>query len=217
VIHYFLHGIIKIGQYIRSLIISGLIAILPIALTLVAIRFIVSIVSKCVAPLNCFVKTTPLINIPHAEIFIGIGILIILGLIYKLLIVRSLFKAIDNVLSTVPLIKTLHTGIRQLVNALSAQDGFTFKHVILVEFPRTGIYSLGFVMSEFPHQIAPTSLENKNRFFSVYIPTTPNPTTGFFIVCPEDQFKVVDLTKQEAMALIVSGGILQPERFTFRE
>jgi uncharacterized membrane protein len=103
------------------------------------------------------------------------------------------------------------------VNALSAQDGFTFKHVVLVEFPRVGIYSLGFVMSEFPEQISPKSIDKKKRFFSVYIPTTPNPTTGFFVICPEDQFKIVDLTKQEAMALIVSGGILQPERFTFIE
>jgi uncharacterized membrane protein len=205
---------LKIGNYIRSLVINGLIAILPITLTLMIIGFAARIINRFVAPLQCFVKSTPLNNIPYAEIIVAVCALLLLGLIYKLLIVRSLFKAIDNFLSTVPLIRTLHMGIRQLVNALSAQDGFTFKHVILVEFPRSGIYSLGFVMSEFPPQVSP---ENTTRFFSIYIPTTPNPTTGFFIVCPENQFKVVDLTKQEAMALIVSGGILQPERFTFSE
>lgn len=210
--HTFVQFFLKVGNGIKSLIINGLIAILPITLTFMVIGFIGRVVNKFIAPLQCLVKTTPLNNIPYAEIIIIIAALLLLGLIYKLLIVRSLFKAIDTVLSSVPLIRTLHTGIRQLVGALSSQSGFTFKQVILVEFPRAGIYSLGFVMSEFPEQISP---EKNKRFFSIYIPTTPNPTTGFFIVSPEDQFKVVDLTRQEAMALIVSGGILQPERFTF--
>jgi uncharacterized membrane protein len=100
------------------------------------------------------------------------------------------------------------------VHALSAQDGFTFKHVVLVEFPRKGVYSLGFVMSKFPDHLSPQSTI---PLYSIYIPTTPNPTTGFFILSPQHEFTIVDLTRQEAMTLIVSGGILQPERFATKE
>ncbi len=209
-IQMFLTTVRRVGVYFRSLFINGIITILPITLTLMVVSFIIRLINKFFAPIRSCIQTTPLHTIPYSEFVIIFGIIIVLGLVYKFFIIKSFFSAIDRLLSTVPFIRTVHTGIRQLVNSLTAQDGFSFKHVVLVEFPRHGVYSLGFVMSEFPSHI---SQELDQKLFSVYIPTTPNPTTGFLIVCPDNQFKIIDLTRQEAMALIVSGGILQPERF----
>lgn len=201
----------KGGLYLRALFINGIITILPITITIVLITFAIRVINRFFAPVRCFVHMTPLSTIPYAEFIIIFGIILALGLFYRLFIVKSFLSAIDRLLSSVPLIRTLHTGVRQLINSLTAQDGFSFKHVVLVEFPRNGVYSIGFVMSEFPQQI---SQQLDTQLYSIYVPTTPNPTTGFLIMCQENQFKIIDLTRQEAMALIVSGGILQPERFT---
>jgi uncharacterized membrane protein len=100
--------------------------------------------------------------------------------------------------------------VRQLLHAFNAQDGFTFKQVVLVEFPRRGIYSIGFVTSKLP---AHMNVEHESSYYGVYIPTTPNPATGFFVLVAQEECTVIDLTRQEAMALIMSGGIVQPERF----
>jgi uncharacterized membrane protein len=210
-IQFLINATQKFGFYLRSLFINGIITILPITITLMVIGFAARVINRFFAPVRCFIHNTPLGQIPYAEFIIIFGIILALGMVYRLFIIKSFFSAIDKLLSSVPLIRTLHTGVRQLINSLTTQDSFSFKHVVLVEFPRHGVYSLGFVMSEFPPQASPAE---KKKLFSVYVPTTPNPTTGFLIICQEDQFQVVDLTRQEAMALIVSGGILQPERFT---
>jgi uncharacterized membrane protein len=202
--------LIRLFNTISSLFVTGLIAILPVTLTVVIVTVMVRFIIRLFAPIHCLLQPTIFGHIPYGEIIIIVVSIFLLGIIYKFVIVRSLFRVIDAIFSNVPFIRTLYSGIRQLVHALSAQDGFTFKQVVLVEFPRKGVYSLGFVMSKLPDNLLP---KPNVPLYSVYIPTTPNPTTGYFIVSPAQEFTIVDLTRQEAMALIVSGGILQPERF----
>lgn len=97
-----------------------------------------------------------------------------------------------------------------MVKAFTAQDQLTFQQVVIMEFPRMGIYSIGFLTGQSAIHLHPT--EGKN-YFNVFIPTTPNPTSGFLVIAAEGDFTVVDLTRQEAMSLIISGGIIRPERF----
>jgi uncharacterized membrane protein len=200
----------RIMQQMRSLFLTGLFAILPLTLTLLIATMIIRFVVRIFEPIQQLLKPTMFGTIPYAELILIFVSIFLLGLIYKFFIVRSVFHAIDALFSNLPLVRILYSGIRQLVHALSAQDGFTFKHVVLVEFPRKGVFSLGFVMSKLPEPLSP---QPGIVLYSIYIPTTPNPTTGFFIVSPEAEFTIIDLTRQEAMALIVSGGILQPDRF----
>jgi len=206
-----LHSLITLFNQLKSLFINGLITILPITITLVVIGFAIRTINRFFLPLRCIIETTPLKDIPYIEFILIIGTLLALGLVYRLFIIKSFFNLIDKLLGSVPLIRTLHTGVRQLISSLTSQDAFSFRHVVLVEFPRTGVYSIGFVMSEFSSEI---SGDSTKHLYSVYIPTTPNPTTGFLIMCEESQFKIINLTRQEAMTIVVSGGILQPDRFT---
>ena len=136
------------------------------------------------------------------------GILAI-GVVIRALFLKRFVLQFEEILFKVPLVRPIYSGIKQLIHAFSIQDKITFKKVILVEFPRPGLYSLGFLTSELPSSIAPTPNE---KFYNIFIPTTPNPTSGFFVILSEKEFKEVDLTRQEAMAMIISGGIIQPER-----
>lgn len=108
----------------------------------------------------------------------------------------------------------IYSGIKQLVQAFTVPEQLTFKKVVLIEFPRKDLYSIGFLTREIPADMAPNTV---HKYFTIYIPTTPNPTTGFLIVAPENDFIIINISRQEAMSLIISGGIIQPERFVKSE
>ena len=113
-------------------------------------------------------------------------------------------------LEQIPFVRPLYTGVKQLVSAFSPSDTLTFQQVVLIEFPQKGMFSVGFQTSEIAPEIAP---DKQDTYYNVFIPTTPNPTTGFFVMAKRKDFKPVNLTTQEAMALIMSGGIVQPKRY----
>jgi uncharacterized membrane protein len=102
----------------------------------------------------------------------------------------------------------VYSGIKKLVDAFSFQDKVSFTKVVRVEFPRPGIYSIGFLANQIDETIAP---DIHKKYYTIFIPTTPNPTSGFLIIAPEDEITIIDISRQAAMAMIISGGIIQPD------
>jgi len=151
--------------------------------------------------------------IPHAEIILALAIIFISGVLFKSLIARSFVDIFEYFVKRMPLVRTVYTGVKQLVHAFSPSDHNSFQQIVLVEFPRTGIYSIGFLTSQVAQEIKP---DNNHDYFNIFIPTTPNPTTGYFVMVKREDYKIIDITTQEAMALIISGGIVQPNRFTIK-
>lgn len=200
----------KILDTLWLLFLQGLLTILPITLTIVLFHITFRLFATWVAPVRGLVPTTFLSTVPHAEIFIIIIAIFVLGIFLRLFVLHPIIHALEALIVQIPLVRPVYAGIKQLVQAFSLQDKITFKRVVLIEFPRKGIYSLGFLTSELPQAISPDTI---NRYFNVFVPTTPNPTSGYFIIVPEPEIKTIDLTRQEAMAMIISGGIIQPERF----
>ncbi len=200
----------RLFHHLWSLFLNGLLTILPITLTITIFNISLKLITSWLKPLREFIKPTFLEAIPHAEIILAILLIFLVGTIVKIFILRSIIHALEDLLFKIPIIRPVYSGIKQLVQAFSIQDKITFKKVVLVEFPRKGINSIGFLTSELPRPISPL---NNQKFFNVFIPTTPNPTSGYFIIVAEQDIKVIDLTRQEAMAMIISGGIIQPERF----
>jgi uncharacterized membrane protein len=132
----------------------------------------------------------------------------------KVFVVKPFIKLAEDLFAKIPLLSTVYFGVKHLVAAFSAQNKSSFKDVVYVQYPRTGIYSIGFLTSEVPADIAP---DKNATYFNIYMPTTPNPTHGYFIIIAQDQFHHANLTRQEAISLIISGGILQPERYKKEE
>lgn len=208
----------KFIDTIWSLFLSGLLTLLPIAITIGIFNFTLRIIKNWLEPiyekgwLKPIHKLEPsfLHSIHFSELILVVGIIVLVGLVLRIFILRSLLHAAESVLNKVPLVRTVYSGIKQLVDAFNPHDKVSFKQVVLIEFPRKGIYSLGFMTSELAGSLTP---EQNNQYMSVFVPTTPNPTTGYFFIVARDQIFPVDLSRQEAMALIISGGIIQPERF----
>lgn len=203
-------GLKRILGVIGSLFLTGLFTVLPLAITIIVLNSVFRFIGRWLEPISRLLQPTLLGTIPYAEVLLTICTILFIGLIYRIFIVRSLIHGIDALFASVPLVSPIYSGVRQLLHAFNAQDGFTFKQVVLIQFPRKGVYSIGFVTSKLPVHFKP---DESAELHGVYIPTTPNPATGHFVIASPDEYTVIDLTRQEAMSLIMSGGIVQPERF----
>lgn len=199
----------NIIKSLKQLFFSGLFFLLPIAITFVLFNFFFKLITSWLNPIRQL--NIPFLNqIPFYEVILVALFIIITGIMLKFFILRPFLNLIEDIFKRIPLIRTIYFGAKQLVMAFTSQDQLSFKSVILVEFPLKGVYSVGFLTSEVPKEMNPTK---EVTHFNVYIPTTPNPTTGYFVMIPKNKIIETDLTRQEATSLIISGGILQPERY----
>lgn len=199
-----------------SLFLSGLLAILPITLTIVLFSYVFKKIKTWLFPLQelhlpAKLHLEILEHIPHYEVILVILLILALGAIMQVFVLRSLLDYIETHIVRIPLVRLVYGGVRQLLNAFSSQDKVTLKQVVMLEFPIEGVYSIGFLTGEMPQALTPNTTM---KYYNVLVPTTPNPTTGFFIIVPENKIRVTQLTRQEAMELIISGGIICPTRFT---
>ncbi len=205
--------------YSKHVLLNGILTILPLTLTIglfmISARIIVSWlnpVQEFIEHPILFISTIAYKTIAY-QLFLIFCIIFVIGIIVRTLLLKQFILNAEELLFKIPLVRPVYSGIKQLVHAFSVQDKVTFKKVVLVEFPRPGIFSVGFMTNEFPVEISP---DQHKRFFNVFIPTTPNPTSGFFVILSEDNFTDINLTPQEAMAMVISGGIIQPDRFIKR-
>jgi len=197
-------------SFLWSLFLNGLLTILPITFTIVIFHIFFKFITTWLEPIR---KIQPefLKKIPYAEVILVIFAIFLLGTILKIFILKRIVHNLEDLIARIPLIRPIYKGIKQLVKAFSLKDKMSFKQVVVIEFPRRGIYCLGFLTSELPEGMYP---HNGQKYFNIYVPTAPNPTSGYFIIIPEKDIHKVDLSRQEAMAMIISGGIILPERFT---
>jgi len=200
---------IKAYKHVRRIFLKGFLFLLPIAITFSLFSFSINLIRSWLVPLRQL--HLPMLEvIPFYEILVVAIFILAVGIFLQAFILKPFIKFIEDIFSQIPLLSTVYFGAKQLISAFSGQNKTSFKDVVYVEFPRSGIYSIGFLTSEVPVEIAPN---DKTTYYNIYIPTTPNPTTGFFIILSKDQFHHANLTRQEAITLIISGGILQPERY----
>lgn len=195
-------------QRIKSIFLHGFFTLLPIALTFGIIRFIFRLIKSTLLPIYHrepeFLKA-----IPHSEILLTIIVIFVLGIFFDLFLLKTLHDVEQNILQRIPLLRQIYFGTKQLVTALNPQDKLTFKTVVMIEFPRPGTYTLGFVTNEVMPDLSP---ELKGIYYSVFVPTVPNPTTGYYLMVPKEGCTPINISRQDALALIISGGIIQPSR-----
>jgi uncharacterized membrane protein len=200
----------QLSETLWKIFLSGLLTILPLTLTIALFNATFRLMIAWLEPLRRFIDIRLLDAIPHAELIVVIIIIFGIGTLYNIFLLDHIIHGLELLVSRIPLVRPVYSGLKQLVSAFGSQDKFTFKKVVLVEFPRVGLFSIGFLTSELNiNNITPGTGE---KYFSVFIPTTPNPTSGFCIIALESQIIVTEWSRQEAMAMIISGGIIQPEQ-----
>jgi uncharacterized membrane protein len=190
-------------QHLKAYIFRGFLAVIPLGLSYLLIRFLYIAVDTRVAGI---IEKVIGFNIP------GLGILLVLVLLYLLGLVASnwmgkrVFALIERVTRRIPLIKSIYTLGKQLADAFSLPDKQGLKRAVLVEHFRPGVWSIGFVTGSVSDRA-----KKEEKMVRIFIPTAPNPTTGFVVVVKESQVRDLDWSVSEAMNSIISGGIVGPE------
>ncbi|MBI4535942.1 MAG: DUF502 domain-containing protein [Ignavibacteriae bacterium] len=199
------------GQ-VRAIFLRGIVVIIPLGLTYWFFKALLNGVDGILSPL---LETWLGREIPGLGFLSMIVIILIVGLLSHVLIGRMLFSGFENLLRSIPFVRSVYGAIKDLVGAFSiGGKGKTFREVVLVEYPRAGLYTLAFVTNEMSF----FSSDNKRTdFVNVYIPNPPNPTSGVLILVPRQHAIRLNLTIEQGLKLVLSGGIVLPERLEERK
>lgn len=198
---------------IKNSFFTGLIVILPIVLTVAIFVFLVKQVNEKV--LSPMIELSGLdFSNPYwtyaakgAGFLITILLIALIGLATRLIILRNFFGFWERLLGKVPAIGKIYIAIKQISRAFLGQGKQIFEKVALIEYPRKGIYSLGFVTAQGCKEIQERT---KTDIVYVFLPTTPNPTNGFFLAVPKNEVLPLEMSVADAFKLVVSGGTFTP-------
>lgn len=197
-------GILRgIGSHFRGRIISGLLILLPLGATYLIIKFVFDLIDP---PLVQLIDGITGRHIPGVGLVSFVVVLYLVGLVGSYVIGRRLISLGHSIANFIPIVRPIYRTAKQTVDALGPSDiEKHYSRVVLLDFPRKGIKSIGFATSTFE---AP----NGDPLVAVYIPTTPIPTSGYLALVPEDDVISTNLTVDEAMKVVISGGVLTPEK-----
>jgi len=194
---------------IKTYFLAGLLVLIPLALTIFIIwKLFIAIDSLLSGFINNVLER---IGIPVTSIglgFISVVLLIFLtGMIAKNYFGRKIIKIGENIVTKIPLINRIYIAIQQISNAFLSEKREVFQKAVLIEYPRKGIYSIGFFTQDTKGEVQDRL--NKD-VVSVFLPTTPNPTSGFLLFVPKNEVEELDMTIEEALKLVISGGAIVP-------
>jgi len=186
---------------VRNNFIAGIVVLIPIGITLYLTIFLVSISSK-ILPKEINPNHYLPYNIPGLEIIISVIIITLIGWLSLSFIGKRLLLLFENILKKIPILRTIYSAIGQMTDTFTSSDKDK-KNVVLVEYPRKGSWAVGFATKDNQGEI---SNKAKQKLVNVFIPTTPNPTSGFLLMFPKEEVIYLDLTFEEASKFIVSAG-----------
>ncbi|MCA0403096.1 MAG: DUF502 domain-containing protein [Proteobacteria bacterium] len=196
------------SKSLRSYLLAGLVVWLPIVVTLVVIRFIIDILDKTLSLLPHSYQPIQLIgtNIPGLGAVISLLLLILTGVVATNFFGQRLFAWGEVLLAKIPLVRSIYNAAKQVIHAIFATNSEAFRKVLLVEYPRKGLWSVAFLTGATKGELNEKSGE---ELLSIFIPTTPNPTSGFLMMVPKKDVIELSMTVDEALKYIISLGVMQ--------
>ena len=199
-------GISILGR-LRNYFIAGIVVLVPIGITLYLTRFFISISSKLI-PNELNPNSYLPFAIPGLEILLAIIFITIIGSLSLSFIGKKILKIFNDILKRIPILRTIYSAIGQMTETLAPKKG-SKKSVVVVEYPRKGSWAVGFATRENDGEI---SKKTNTNLINVFVPTTPNPTSGFLLMFPKDEVIYLDMTFEEASKFIVSAGTSDPKK-----
>ncbi|MGR3616517.1 MAG: DUF502 domain-containing protein [Paracoccaceae bacterium] len=197
---------------LRSSFLTGIVVIAPVGLTIWLIWSVMGWIDGVVLPL------VPSSFLPEKYIGInlrGVGLIffllftIVVGWIAKGIIGRSMISFAEGLVNRTPVVRSIYSGIKQISETVFAQKDRSFEKACLIQYPRRGIWAIGFVSTQAKGEVAERA-ETGGSLMSVFVPTTPNPTSGFLLFFPEEDVIELDMTVEDAAKLVISAGLVYP-------
>lgn len=196
---------------VRRYFISGLLFWLPIWATYVVIRFLVDILNNTISLLPNRYQPDVLLgfHIPGIGVMITLLVIFFTGLFVANFIGKKLVELWDAAIIRIPLVRTVYSGVKQVLDTLFAPGGQSFRKVLLVEYPRAGLWSIAFQTGDGTREVDQSVGEGD--MVSLFIPTTPNPTSGFLMLVPRHKVIELEMSVEQALKYVISLGVVQPE------
>ncbi len=198
---------LKIWKYF----LSGILVTAPIALTLYIAWAVITAIDdkvKNLIPAKYYLEKIIPFEIPGFGIVIAFLIFTLIGTFAAGFMGRLVVKFGEKLMERMPLIRGLHSTVKQIFQAVFERDKNSFREVVLLEYPRKGIWSLGFVTGVTKGHV---QKETKEEVLNIFVPTTPNPTSGFLLFVPRSDIKTMDMSVEEGIKMVVSAGIITPK------
>ena len=192
---------ISILAKLRNYFITGIVVLVPIGITLYLTKFFISISSKLI-PYDLNPNNYLPFAIPGLEIFLSIIFITFIGGLSLSFIGKKILQIFNDLLKKIPILRTIYSAIGQMTETLAPKKG-SKKSVVLIEYPRKGSWAVGFATKDNKGEI---SQKTNNNLVNIFIPTTPNPTSGFLLMFPKEDVIYLDMTFEEASKFIVSAG-----------
>lgn len=204
----------KLPLRLRRYFISGLLVWLPIWVTILAIKFLVDILSYTLLLLPKQYQPDALIgfHIPGIGVVITLVVIFLTGLFVTNLLGSRLLAMGDALIAQIPIVRTVYMGVKQIVQTVFTPGGQSFRKVFLVEYPRAGSWTIAFQTGETAIEVAQKLHEE--QMISVYVPTTPNPTSGFLLMVSKNNAIELDMSVDQALKFVISLGVVQPGNHT---
>tara|TARA_B110001450_G_scaffold203775_1_gene193356 strand:- start:409 stop:1023 length:615 start_codon:yes stop_codon:yes gene_type:complete len=191
---------------LRNYFFTGVIVLIPIGFTLYLSKFLINFSTNLI-PSRLNPNTYLPFSIPGVEIFLSIVFITIIGGLSLSFLGKKFLQIIDDLFKRIPILRTIYSAIGQMTESFTNQDG-NKKSVVLVQYPRIGSWAVGFATKENTGEIKKKT--NKD-LVNVFVPTTPNPTSGFLLMIPKEDLVYLDMTFEEASKFIVSAGTSNPK------
>ena len=187
--------------FFKRITFAGLFAIVPLALTFYIIKIIIVFLDQLTAPIMARIN----LEIPGFGLILTLLIIFALGIFVTNVLGRRLFSWGERLISSIPLVKNIYNTLKQITNAFSgATQTENYQRVIYIQYPRKELWTISFVTGE--------SVDGSGKeYYHVFVPTTPNPTSGVFIIIPKKDAIEADLTVEEGLKAVISGGLLAPK------
>ena len=190
---------------LRNNFIAGIVVLIPIGITLYLTLFFIKISSK-ILPKEINPNHYLPYNIPGLEILISVLLITFIGWVSLSFLGKKLFDFFETILNKIPILRTIYSAVGQLTETFAKNKG-NKKSVVLIEYPRKGAWAVGFATKENSGEI---SKKTDKKLVNVFVPTTPNPTSGFLLMFPKEDVIYLDLSFEEASKFIVSAGTSNP-------
>ena len=187
---------------LRNYFITGVVVLIPIGITLYLTLFFIKVSSRLI-PKEINPNHYMPFSIPGLEIFISIFFITFIGWLSLSFLGKRILKFVNDLFKRIPILRTIYSAIGQMTESLAPKKGSKKKSVVLIEYPRKGCWAVGFATKDNKGEI---SKKTNSDLVNVFVPTTPNPTSGFLLMFPKNEILYLDMSFEEASKFIVSAG-----------
>lgn len=194
---------------VRRYLVAGLLVWVPVGVTILIIKFLVDLMDQTLLLLPASAQPANLLGfrIPGLGIVLTVVVLLVTGMVVANLFGRQLMRIGERVLARIPVVRSIYSSVKQLTETLFSNSGQSFRKVVLVPYPHPGSWTMGFLTGVGSGEVR----ERLGRdVLNVFVPTTPNPTSGFFLIVPREDVVELDMSVDDGLKMLLSVGVVQP-------